>query len=77
MELKMVYRVLRKLSGWVIWGWYSEVYIEGTENVLQAGPLIVYVLRLGNDRLLRCDRVSTHHNEMIDVAALGELKSST
>jgi len=75
MELKIVYRAMRKLSGWVVWGWYSEVYIEGSENLLETGPLIVYVSRLGNDRLLRCDRVSTHHNEMIDIAALSELKS--
>ncbi|TFK50350.1 hypothetical protein OE88DRAFT_1808699 [Heliocybe sulcata] len=55
MELKLVYRVLRKISDWALSEFYSEVYVEGQENVPQAGPLIV---------------VASHHNEIIDIATL-------
>ncbi|KAK0199762.1 hypothetical protein DFS33DRAFT_1233865, partial [Desarmillaria ectypa] len=55
MTLKLVYRILRKLSDWTIDGFYSEVYVEGAENVPKDGPLII---------------AATHHNEIIDVAAL-------
>ncbi|KAK0440329.1 hypothetical protein EV421DRAFT_1962302 [Armillaria borealis] len=55
MTLKVVYRILRQLSHWTVDGFYSEVYVEGAENVPKDGPLIV---------------AATHHNEIIDVAAL-------
>ncbi|KAG7440745.1 uncharacterized protein BT62DRAFT_1012338 [Guyanagaster necrorhizus] len=55
MTLKLVYRILRKLSDWIVDGFYSEVYVEGAENVSKDGPLII---------------AATHHNEIIDVAAL-------
>ncbi|KAF9456312.1 hypothetical protein BDZ94DRAFT_1177998 [Collybia nuda] len=55
MELKIVYRVLRKISDWTLGGFYSEVHVEGQENVPRAGPLII---------------TSTHHNEIIDIATL-------
>ncbi|KAK0443087.1 glycerol-3-phosphate O-acyltransferase [Desarmillaria tabescens] len=55
MTLKLVYRILRKLSDWTVDGFYSEVYVEGAENVPKDGPLII---------------AATHHNEIIDVAAL-------
>lgn len=49
-----MYRVLRKLSAWVIGGWYSEVHVEGAENVSKTGPLILYVFltNLTNNTLL-------------------------
>lgn len=55
MELKLVYRALRKVSDWTIAGYYSETYVEGKENVPEDGPLII---------------ASTHHNEIIDIATL-------
>jgi glycerol-3-phosphate O-acyltransferase/dihydroxyacetone phosphate acyltransferase len=42
MDSKYVYRALRQLSAWTIGGWYSEVYVDGEENVSKAGPLILY-----------------------------------
>jgi hypothetical protein len=42
MELKLVYRVLRKISDWSVGGFYSEVHVEGQENVRRDGPLIMY-----------------------------------
>ncbi|EPQ51328.1 glycerol-3-phosphate 1-acyltransferase [Gloeophyllum trabeum ATCC 11539] len=55
MELKLVYRALRKISDWALSEFYSEVYVEGQHNVPEAGPLII---------------VASHHNEMIDIATL-------
>jgi hypothetical protein len=43
MELKLVYRFLRQVSDWVLDGYYSEVVVEGEENVHIKGPLIMYV----------------------------------
>ncbi|KAI0794988.1 hypothetical protein C8Q75DRAFT_803827 [Abortiporus biennis] len=54
-ELKLVYRALRKISDWTVHGFYSNVYIEGEENVPKEGPLII---------------ASSHHNEIIDIATL-------
>ncbi|TDL20309.1 acyltransferase [Rickenella mellea] len=55
MAVKIVYRVLRKISDWALWAFYSEVCIEGEENVPEDGPLILS---------------PTHHNEIIDIATL-------
>lgn len=44
MELKIVYRILRKVSDWTLEGIYSEVYVEGQENVQKDNRLIVYAL---------------------------------
>lgn len=55
MELKVVYRTLRKVSDWTVTGYYSDCVVEGGENVSETGPLII---------------ASTHHNEIIDIAAL-------
>lgn len=55
MELKVVYRALRKISDWTVNGYYSEVYVEGQENIPKKGPLVL---------------TPTHHNEIIDIAAL-------
>ncbi|KAF9223122.1 hypothetical protein BS17DRAFT_802635 [Gyrodon lividus] len=51
----LAYRFLRKISDWLISGFYSEVYVSGKENVPQDGPIII---------------AATHHNEIIDIAAL-------
>ena len=42
MELKLVYRGLRQISDWVL-RYYSEVYVDGQENVPPDGPLIMCV----------------------------------
>ncbi|KAJ8501720.1 hypothetical protein ONZ45_g12051 [Pleurotus djamor] len=55
METQLVYRLLRKISDWTLAGFYSEVYISGTENVPKDGPLIL---------------TPSHHNEIIDIAAV-------
>ncbi|KAF9267667.1 hypothetical protein L218DRAFT_1073776 [Marasmius fiardii PR-910] len=54
-ELKIVYRTLRTISDWTLSGYYNEVLVQGKENVPKEGPVII---------------ASTHHNEIIDVAAL-------
>lgn len=50
-----MYRCLRRLSIWVAGNYYSEVVVEGAENVPESGPVIL---------------ASTHRNESIDVAIL-------
>ena len=42
MELKLVYRGLRQISDWAL-RFYSEVHVDGVENVPPDGPLIMYV----------------------------------
>jgi hypothetical protein len=54
MELKLVYRALRKISEWTVGGFYEEVHVDGGEHVPKDGPLIVcvcFVLVLGLARL--------------------------
>ncbi|KAL1757736.1 hypothetical protein FB107DRAFT_272727 [Schizophyllum commune] len=55
MEPKLVYRCLRQLSVWVTDNYYSDVVVEGAENVSETGPVIL---------------AATHRNESIDVAVL-------
>ena len=43
MELKLVYRALRKISEWTVTGFYEEVYVDGGGHVPKDGPLIMYV----------------------------------
>lgn len=57
MPLLLVYRALRKASEWMQ-AFYSDVLVEGQENVPNDGPLII---------------VANHHNELVDIATLGEL----
>lgn len=40
MNLKLVYRALRRISLWSM-EYYSDVHVEGQEHVLEAGPLIM------------------------------------
>ncbi|KAI0371934.1 glycerol-3-phosphate-1-acyltransferase [Pilatotrama ljubarskyi] len=54
MELKVVYRGLRRVSDWAL-RFYSEIYVDGQENVPRDGPLII---------------ASCHHNEILDIATL-------
>ncbi|KAL5520982.1 hypothetical protein ACEPAG_8904 [Sanghuangporus baumii] len=54
-ELKLVYRILRLISDWTLSGFFSEVCVEGVENVQSEGALV----------LTPC-----HHNEIIDIATL-------
>ncbi|KAI0360695.1 glycerol-3-phosphate-1-acyltransferase [Trametes cingulata] len=54
MELKLVYRGLRQVSDWAL-RFYSEIYVDGQENVPRDGPLII---------------ASCHHNEILDIATL-------
>ncbi|KAK7049857.1 hypothetical protein VNI00_005287 [Paramarasmius palmivorus] len=54
-ELKLAYRTLRKISDWAVTGYYDDVNVQGYENVPKDGPVII---------------VSTHHNEIIDIATL-------
>ncbi|KIK64283.1 hypothetical protein GYMLUDRAFT_39847 [Collybiopsis luxurians FD-317 M1] len=64
MELQLVYRFLRKVSDWAVTGYYSEVLVEGQENILNIqddGGTSV------NGPVILC---ASHHNEMIDIATL-------
>ena len=102
MQLQLVFRFLRKISDWTVHGFYSEVHLEGRENVAEGGPLIMYVhchldvnvlsWRVSVQRPTQCisflltlsrlvyqmwtnailNSASTHHNEIIDIATLGE-----
>ena len=42
MELKLVYRGLRQVSDWAL-RFYSDVYVDGIENVPRDGPIILCV----------------------------------
>ncbi|KAJ7158776.1 glycerol-3-phosphate-1-acyltransferase [Mycena filopes] len=56
MELRIVYRILRKVSDWALVGFYSETYVDaGDQNVPKDTPVII---------------TPCHHNELIDVATL-------
>ncbi|KAJ7170667.1 glycerol-3-phosphate-1-acyltransferase [Mycena crocata] len=56
MELRLVYRALRKISDWTLVSFYSEVYVDsGEHNVPKDAPVII---------------TPCHHNELIDVATL-------
>ncbi|KAF5360274.1 hypothetical protein D9758_009131 [Tetrapyrgos nigripes] len=54
-ELKLVYRFLRRVSDWTTDGYYADVQVIGSENIPKDHPIII---------------ASTHHNEMIDIATL-------
>ncbi|KAF7327739.1 Glycoside hydrolase family 5 protein [Mycena kentingensis (nom. inval.)] len=56
MELRLVYRILRKISDWAVYsGYYSEVFVEGADVVPKDAPIIL---------------TPSHHNELVDIAAL-------
>ncbi|KAK7454018.1 hypothetical protein VKT23_011529 [Stygiomarasmius scandens] len=54
-ELKLVYRFLRKVSDWTTSSYYSDVLVVGADHIPKDHPIII---------------ASTHHNEMIDIATL-------
>jgi glycerol-3-phosphate O-acyltransferase / dihydroxyacetone phosphate acyltransferase len=73
-ELKLVYRILRKISTWILAGFYSEVHVEGQDNVPRSGALIMCVsshLRPTNTNE-KSGSASCHHNEIVDIAVLSE-----
>ena len=45
MDSKLVYRGLRQVSDWAL-RFYSDIYVDGQENVPPDGPLIMCVLLL-------------------------------
>ncbi|KAJ6513275.1 hypothetical protein C8R45DRAFT_963074 [Mycena sanguinolenta] len=55
MELRLVYRMLRKASDWALVTFYAEAYVDTHNNVPKEAPLII---------------TPCHHNELIDVATL-------
>lgn len=56
-DTKFVYRTLRLISDWALVGFYSDVCVQGENNVRQKGALI----------LCPC-----HHNEILDIGTLCE-----
>ncbi|KAL4078255.1 hypothetical protein V8B97DRAFT_1865729 [Scleroderma yunnanense] len=54
-EPKMLHRVIRKLAGWAVWSFFTEVRVIGAENVPKDGPIIV---------------TATHHNMILDPSIL-------
>lgn len=40
---KALHRVLRKLAGWAVWSFFSDVHVIEAANVPRDGPMIVYV----------------------------------
>ena len=74
MELKLVYRTLRKISDWTVTGYYSDCVVQGGENVPETGPLIMYVAAAVypfHTTTQPYPRAPTHHNELVDIGALG------
>ncbi|KAH7890472.1 hypothetical protein F5I97DRAFT_1835619 [Phlebopus sp. FC_14] len=55
MQLMLAYRLLRKISDWSMFGFYSEVSCQWGQERQRDGPLF---------------RNATHHNEIINIAAL-------
>lgn len=78
MELKLVYRFLRKMSDWEIAGYYSDVHVQGYENVPKDGPVIMWVkYTLNSIETTELHSAATHHNELIDIATLGIQSSAS
>ena len=40
---KALHRALRRLAGWGVWSFFSNVHVVGAENVPRDGPMIVCV----------------------------------
>ena len=41
---KLLHRVIRRLAGWAVWSFFTELHVIGGENVPKNGPIIVCVL---------------------------------
>ncbi|KAI5982765.1 hypothetical protein F5J12DRAFT_944409 [Pisolithus orientalis] len=54
-DAKTLHRVIRRLAGWSVWSFFTEVRVVGAENVPKDGPIIV---------------TATHHNMILDPAIL-------
>ncbi|KAI6121843.1 hypothetical protein F5141DRAFT_1186966 [Pisolithus sp. B1] len=54
-DTKTLHRVIRRLAGWSVWSFFTEVRVVGAENVPKDGPIIV---------------TATHHNMILDPAIL-------
>ncbi|KIJ68024.1 hypothetical protein HYDPIDRAFT_107608 [Hydnomerulius pinastri MD-312] len=54
-DSKALHRVIRRLAGWAMWSFFTEVRVVGGENVPVEGPIIV---------------TATHHNMMLDPSVL-------
>ncbi|KAI0769443.1 glycerol-3-phosphate-acyltransferase [Trametes elegans] len=51
----IVHRVIRRIAGWAVVSFFTEIHVIGSENVPKEGPIIV---------------TATHHNMMLDPAIL-------
>lgn len=58
-ELKLVYRGLRQVSDWAL-RFYSEIYVDGQENVPLDGPLIMCVSEFASSPAAAFDVQNTH-----------------
>ncbi|KAI0784612.1 hypothetical protein C8Q75DRAFT_699868, partial [Abortiporus biennis] len=54
-DSKVIHRVIRKVAGWAVVAFFTEIRVIGEENVPKNGPIIV---------------TATHHNMMLDPAIL-------
>ncbi|KAJ3524678.1 hypothetical protein NM688_g8520 [Phlebia brevispora] len=54
-DAKILHRVLRRVAGWAVTSFFTEIHVIGEENVPKSGPIIV---------------TATHHNMMLDPAVL-------
>ncbi len=74
-EAKVLHRGIRRLAGWAVWSFFSEIQVIGGDNVPEDGPLIVCVHLLFHLVPFEADSVAlhsaaTHHNMMLDPAVL-------
>jgi 1-acyl-sn-glycerol-3-phosphate acyltransferase len=37
----ILHRIIRRLAGWAVWSFFTEVHVIGGENVPKEGPIIV------------------------------------
>jgi glycerol-3-phosphate O-acyltransferase / dihydroxyacetone phosphate acyltransferase len=37
----VLHRIIRRLAGWAVWSFFTEVHVIGEENVPKEGPIIV------------------------------------
>ncbi|EKM54873.1 uncharacterized protein PHACADRAFT_124278 [Phanerochaete carnosa HHB-10118-sp] len=54
-EAKIIHRIIRRVAGWAVVSFFSEVHVIGEENVPRDGPIVV---------------TATHHNMVIDPCVL-------
>ncbi|EMD33764.1 hypothetical protein CERSUDRAFT_87104 [Gelatoporia subvermispora B] len=54
-DTKILHRIIRRVAGWAVVSFFTEIHVVGGENVPKDGPIIV---------------TATHHNMMLDPAIL-------